>query len=57
MTVTLEKSVEDFIATPRQLFIGGRWVHAASGKTFATLGHEVLEAYTEVKAICTQLHS
>ncbi|GAA0421924.1 aldehyde dehydrogenase [Acrocarpospora corrugata] len=36
MTVTLEKSVEDFIATPRQLFIGGRWVHAASGKTFAT---------------------
>ena len=36
MTVTLEKSVEDFIATPRQLFIDGRWVDAASGKTFAT---------------------
>ncbi|MEU4234502.1 aldehyde dehydrogenase family protein [Nonomuraea sp. NPDC026600] len=36
MTVTLEKSVEDFISTPRQLFIDGRWVDAASGKTFAT---------------------
>ncbi|MFC4585699.1 aldehyde dehydrogenase family protein [Sphaerisporangium corydalis] len=36
MTVTLEKSVEGFIATPRQLFIDGRWVDAASGKTFAT---------------------
>ncbi|GII59336.1 aldehyde dehydrogenase [Planotetraspora thailandica] len=36
MTVTLEKSVEDFVATPRQLFIDGQWVDAASGKTFAT---------------------
>ncbi|MFC5827349.1 aldehyde dehydrogenase family protein [Nonomuraea insulae] len=36
MTVTLEKSVEDFVATPRQLFIDGRRVDAASGKTFAT---------------------
>ncbi|MEU7744343.1 aldehyde dehydrogenase family protein [Nonomuraea sp. NPDC049158] len=33
MTVTLDKSVEDFVATPRQLFIDGRWVDAASGKT------------------------
>ncbi|MEV5411302.1 aldehyde dehydrogenase family protein [Thermopolyspora sp. NPDC052614] len=36
MTVTLEKSVEDFIATPRRLFIDGQWVEAASGKVFAT---------------------
>ncbi|MET7331127.1 aldehyde dehydrogenase family protein [Nonomuraea sp. NPDC005650] len=36
MTVTLDKSVEDFVATPRQLFIDGRWVDAASGRTFAT---------------------
>nr|WP_062340885.1 aldehyde dehydrogenase family protein [Herbidospora sakaeratensis] len=36
MTVTLEKSVQDFISTPRQLFIGGQWVDAASGRTFAT---------------------
>jgi phenylacetaldehyde dehydrogenase len=36
MTVTLEKSVEDFITTPRKLFIDGQWVDAASGRTFAT---------------------
>ncbi|MEV0819970.1 aldehyde dehydrogenase family protein [Nonomuraea rubra] len=36
MTVTLDKSVEDFVAKPRQLFIDGRWVDAASGKTFTT---------------------
>ncbi|TKK85937.1 aldehyde dehydrogenase family protein [Herbidospora galbida] len=36
MTVALEKSVQDFISTPRQLFIGGQWVDAASGRTFAT---------------------
>jgi hypothetical protein len=36
MTVTLEPSVEEFIGTPRQLFINGQWVDAASGKTFET---------------------
>src|SRR6202522_2472396 len=36
MTVTLERSVEEFIATPRKLFINGQWVDAASGKTFET---------------------
>ena len=36
MTVTLDRSVEEFIATPRQLFIDGQWVHAASGQTFDT---------------------
>jgi phenylacetaldehyde dehydrogenase len=36
MTVTLERSVEEFIATPRQLFINGQWLDAASGKTFDT---------------------
>jgi phenylacetaldehyde dehydrogenase len=36
MTVTLDKRVDDFIATKRQLFIGGKWVDAASGKTFET---------------------
>lgn len=28
--------VEEFIATPRRLFINGQWADAASGKTFAT---------------------
>ena len=36
MTVTLDRSVEQFIGAPRQLFIDGQWVDAASGKTFAT---------------------
>ncbi|HEX4062635.1 MAG TPA: aldehyde dehydrogenase family protein [Streptosporangiaceae bacterium] len=36
MTVTLERSVEEFIARPRQLFINGQWADAASGKTFET---------------------
>ena len=36
MTVTLDRSVEEFIATPRQLFINGQWVDAASGRTFET---------------------
>jgi phenylacetaldehyde dehydrogenase len=36
MTVTVDRSVEEFTATPRQLFINGQWTEAASGKTFAT---------------------
>ena len=36
MTVTVDRSVEEFIAAPRQLFIGGQWADAASGKTFET---------------------
>ncbi len=36
MTVTLDRTVEEFIAAPRQLFINGQWAEAASGKTFET---------------------
>jgi phenylacetaldehyde dehydrogenase len=36
MTVTLDRSVEEFIGSPRQLFINGQWVDAASGQTFET---------------------
>src|ERR1700693_5257316 len=36
MTVTLDRNVESFIGAPRQLFINGQWVDAASGQTFAT---------------------
>ena len=36
MTVTLDQSVETFIAAPRQMFINGEWTDAASGKTFET---------------------
>src|SRR6202021_714079 len=34
MTVTVDRTVEEFTATPRKLFINGQWVDAASGKTF-----------------------
>jgi acyl-CoA reductase-like NAD-dependent aldehyde dehydrogenase len=37
MTVTVDRSVEEFTATPRKLFINGQWVDAASGRTFDTL--------------------
>jgi phenylacetaldehyde dehydrogenase len=36
MTVTIDRSVQDFTTTPRKLFIDGAWVDAASGKTFDT---------------------
>ena len=36
MTVTLDRNVEAFIGSPRQLFINGQWGDAASGKTFET---------------------
>jgi phenylacetaldehyde dehydrogenase len=36
MTATLDRNVEEFIGTPQQLFINGRWTDAASGKTFET---------------------
>ena len=36
MTVTLDRNVEQFLDSPRQLFINGQWVDAASGKTFET---------------------
>jgi phenylacetaldehyde dehydrogenase len=34
--VTLDKRVDDFVATKRQLFIDGEWVDAAAGRTFET---------------------
>src|ERR1700722_19735173 len=36
MTVTVDRTVEEFTAAPRKLFINGQWVDAASGKTFET---------------------
>jgi phenylacetaldehyde dehydrogenase len=34
--VTVDQTVEQFTASPRQLFINGQWTDAASGKTFET---------------------
>jgi phenylacetaldehyde dehydrogenase len=36
MTITVDKDVQEFTATPRKLFINGEWTDAASGKTFET---------------------
>jgi phenylacetaldehyde dehydrogenase len=36
VTVTIDRNVEQFISTPRQLFINGQWTDAASGRTFET---------------------
>jgi phenylacetaldehyde dehydrogenase len=36
MTVIIDRSVEEFTAVPRKLFIDGQWSDAASGKTFET---------------------
>jgi len=36
MTVTVDRTVEEFTTTPRKLFINGQWVEAASGKSFET---------------------
>jgi len=62
MTVTVDRSVEEFTAAPRQLFIGGQWVDAASGKTFETPNPatgetlaRVPEGDAEDKAVTTQL--
>ena len=48
MTVTLERNVEKFLGTPRQLFIDGKWVDAASGRTFETLNPATGETLAEV---------
>src|SRR6266516_2137492 len=36
MTFTVDRSVEEFTAAPRKLFIDGQWTDAASGQTFET---------------------
>ncbi len=36
MTVTADRRVAEFTASPRQLFIDGQWTDAASGKTLQT---------------------
>jgi phenylacetaldehyde dehydrogenase len=48
VTITLDKRVDDFIATERQLFIDGRWVDAASGRTFVTPNPATGEALATV---------
>jgi len=46
--IDLERSVTNFIAKPRNLLIGGKWVPAASGKTFDTLNPATGEVLAQV---------
>src|ERR1700681_1630989 len=44
----VDPRVASFLATPRKMLIGGRWVDAASGKTFATLDPSTGEVLAQV---------
>ena len=48
MTVTLDRNVESFIGTPRQLFINGQWCDAVSGQTFETLNPATAETLARI---------
>jgi len=50
MTVTIEvsKTTRDFVGTTRRLLIDGRWVEAASGKTFVTTDPATEQEITHV---------
>ncbi len=44
----IQPRVSEFLATPRRMLIGGKWVSAASGKTFATPNPAAGETLAEV---------
>src|SRR5208282_1724895 len=46
--IDLERSVTNFIAKPRNLLIGGKWVPAVSGKTFETVNPATGEVLAHV---------
>ncbi|MFD6394693.1 aldehyde dehydrogenase family protein [Nocardia sp. NPDC060259] len=47
-TAPVLPQVRDWLSTPKQLFIGGRWVDAASGRTFQTRDPATGQVLTEV---------
>ena len=47
-TVQIDRQVTAFLASPRKMLIGGKWVGAASGKTFATLDPSTGEVLAQV---------
>jgi len=46
--IGLERSVTNFVSKPRHLLVGGKWVPAASGKTFETLNPATGEVLARV---------
>ena len=46
--IPLDKNVAQYVAAPRQMFINGRWVNSASGKTFPTYNPATGEVLAQV---------
>jgi len=46
--IQIDSRVSDFIAKPRPMLIGGKWVNAASGKTFPTYNPATSEVLAQV---------
>ncbi len=47
-TAQVHSRVQEFIGTPRKMFIDGKWVNAASGKTFPTYNPATGEVLAQV---------
>ena len=47
--VELDRSVIAFLQAPRKMLIGGKWVEAASGKTFETENTELRERVSQLE--------
>ncbi len=47
-TAQMHNSVQEFVGRPRQMFIDGKWVEAASGKTFPTYNPATGEVLAQV---------
>ena len=47
-TVQMHNHVQEFVSTPRKMFIDGKWVEAASGKTFPTYNPATGEVLAQV---------
>ena len=46
--IPIDKNVAQYVAAPRQMFINGRWVGSASGKTFPTYNPATGEVLAQV---------
>src|ERR1039457_2257118 len=46
--IQIDARVGDFLGKPRQMLIDGKWVHAASGKTFPTYNPATGEVLAQV---------
>ena len=46
--IQIDSRVSDFIAKPRKMLIDGKWVSAASGKTFPTYNPATGEVLAQV---------